>query len=288
VRTARTHLETIKADLGHKIAADLLPEDIDKWLAAKTDWAPGTKNRHKCTFSRALQLDVENGRLLRNVARIVRGRKEENERVRWLTAEEEQALVEAITINFPEYLPSFYIAVHAGPRQGEQYGLKWSDVDLERKRIFFGKTKNSGQRINSRNYREVPMNKTCLQAFQDLWAVRQLRIQEKEPVNEWVFQSARRPAERLLNPHQWFEVAVRDAGIEDFRWHDLRHSFCSRLVMKGVPLLRVKDLAGHKSIQTTMRYAHLAPEEGQSVVDVLDAGGPLGPQLVPAEKGAAA
>src|SRR5882757_2614767 len=58
----------------------------------------------------------------------------------------------------------------------------------------------------------------------------------------------------------WFDRCVEDAGIVDFTWHCLRHTFISRLVMKGVDLRTVQELAGHKTISMTVRYAHLAPD----------------------------
>jgi integrase len=67
-----------------------------------------------------------------------------------------------------------------------------------------------------------------------------------------------------------FENAVERAGIENFRFHDLRHTFASWLVMKGRPLLEVKELLGHREITMTMRYAHLAPERLREAVAALD------------------
>ena len=68
----------------------------------------------------------------------------------------------------------------------------------------------------------------------------------------------------------WFELALEEAKIKNFRWHDLRHTFISRLVMKDVNLRTVQELAGHKTISMTTRYAHLAPEHNQAAIEKLD------------------
>ena len=72
-------------------------------------------------------------------------------------------------------------------------------------------------------------------------------------------------------PRQWFEPAVRKAKIADFHWHDLRHTFASRLTMAGVDLRTVQELMGHKTIAMTVRYAHLAPKHTLAAVERLDA-----------------
>lgn len=256
VRTAKQHLETIKEELGHKIAANLTPDDVDKWITSHETWSPATMNRYKATMGKALQLAVVSGNLDRNVARLVTARKESSGRVRWLKDDEEKRLAKVIHEDWPDYLQSFIIAVHTGMRQGEQFSLEWNEVDFSRKRIFLDKTKNGTDR-------EVPMNKTCLTAMKEL--------HERRPKDvKWVFLSSRYTKERLLNPRQWFDEALAKAKVQDFHWHDLRHTFCSRLVMAGIDLLTVSKLAGHSTVAVTQRYAHLSPKHLAGAVDVLD------------------
>ncbi|MQY58388.1 MAG: tyrosine-type recombinase/integrase [Clostridia bacterium] len=75
--------------------------------------------------------------------------------------------------------------------------------------------------------------------------------------------------ERYGNIRKAFEGARKRVGITDFRFHDLRHTFASRLVMAGVNLKTVQELLGHKSFEITLRYAHLSPEHKKAALDVL-------------------
>jgi integrase len=83
-----------------------------------------------------------------------------------------------------------------------------------------------------------------------------------------VFQSEK-TGEPLENGRYWFDDAVIEAGIKNFRWHDLRHTFASRLRMKGTPLEDIADLLGHKSLALARRYAHLSPSKMHAVVSLL-------------------
>ena len=83
-----------------------------------------------------------------------------------------------------------------------------------------------------------------------------------------VFQSAK-TGEPLENGRHWFDDAAAEAQIKNFRWHDLRHTFASRLRMKGAPLEDIADLLGHKSLTMTTRYAHLGPSKLHAVVSLL-------------------
>ena len=82
---------------------------------------------------------------------------------------------------------------------------------------------------------------------------------------------AERRGRPLLSARHWFEDAIAKAGISNFTWHDIRHTFASRLVMAGVDLRTVAELMGHKKIQMTMRYAHLAPSHKLDAVGKLSA-----------------
>jgi integrase len=85
-----------------------------------------------------------------------------------------------------------------------------------------------------------------------------------------VFQSTK-TGEPLENGRHWFDDAVIAAEIKNFRWHDLRHTFASRLRMKGAPLEDIADLLGHKSLTMPRRYAHLGPNKLHAVVSLLGA-----------------
>ena len=88
-----------------------------------------------------------------------------------------------------------------------------------------------------------------------------------------VFQSAK-TCKPLENGRHWFDEAVMEAEIKNFRWHDPRHTFASRLRMKGAPLEDIADLLGHKSLTMTRRYAHLGPNKLHAVVSLLGTSGP--------------
>jgi len=82
-----------------------------------------------------------------------------------------------------------------------------------------------------------------------------------------VFRSSR--GEPLNRPRAWFTTAIEEAKIEGFHWHDLRHTFCSRMAMAGVDILVIGQIAGHKTLQITKRYSHLSPSHNLSATEKL-------------------
>jgi integrase len=135
-------------------------------------------------------------------------------------------------------------------RRSEQYSLTWDCVDLVRRQVTIPRSKHGGIRY-------IPLDNTALEALLSL----RKRGDGTGPVMVLAESGhgfvAGHP---LKTPREWFDAACRKAGILDFTWHCLRHTFASRLTMAGVPLRRVQELMGHKTIAMTCRYAHLAPQ----------------------------
>lgn len=252
VRMATIHLNAFKDEFGNRVAAEMTPDDVDKWISSHKDWTPATMNRYKATLGKALQLAVVSGHLQRNVARLVTARREDNTRVRWLKDDEEKRLRQFMS---PALTDIVTFALMTGCRKGEQFALTWDRVDFKRRVVQFVKTKTGKDR-------EVPMSETCYKILTGLH-------QKKSNGNNHVFQAGKRDAP-LKDPKKAFELAVQKAGIENFHYHDLRHTFASRLVMKGVDLYTVSKLLGHSSVAQTSRYAHLSPDHLAGAVTVLD------------------
>lgn len=236
---------------GERIADEIKPSEIDAWLGSHK-WSPATKNRYKNVFGKTFKIALADGKVTTNPARLVEQRAENNARIRFLSTQEEKHLRAAILKRFPKHVSEFDIALNTGMRKSEQFSLEWPEVSLTRKRIRLERTKNGSER-------EIPLNKTCIKVLQALHGLR--------PHDGRVFLT--RYGRDLNNPRKWFELALEESKIENFRWHDLRHTFISRLVMKDVNLRTVQELAGHKTISMTTRYAHLAPEHNQAAVEKL-------------------
>jgi hypothetical protein len=163
--------------------------------------------------------------------------------------------------DFPEHMEEFVIALQTGMRCKEQYSrIDWSCVDLVRKDIRVPQSKNG-------KGRHIPLSDAARVAFERL---RQRKFGEGAvPIRAEGPIFTGRDGERLLGAKHWFLRAVKKAGLTDFTWHDLRHSFASRLVMADVDIRTVADLLGHRTLTMTMRYTHLAPEHKQVAVERL-------------------
>jgi integrase len=137
-------------------------------------------------------------------------------------------------------------------RKGELLGIRWDAVDLTNGFIHLKQTKNG-------RARSLPINRTLRSVLMGL------RTRIDVP---WVFHDAL--GRRITDRFKPFEGAVKKAGLVNFHFHDLRHTFASWLVMAGVPLAAVSELLGHTSLAMTMRYAHLSPKHPTDAVRVLD------------------
>ena len=143
------------------------------------------------------------------------------------------------------------VAVHTGMRKGEILNLRWDQVDFEKGIITLTDTKNDQRRY-------VPMDEMVKST-----------LREMERKNDYIF-CGLCPGRPLVWIELSFRKVLEKSGIEDFKIHDLRHTFASNLVMSGVDLVTVKELLGHKTIEMTLRYSHLAPDHKMRAVNILD------------------
>ncbi len=246
--------ETWKTVLGGKTLAQIVPGDVERYLAKRQGTVkPATTNRELAFLKRVFNVAIADGKTERNPVCPVKLRKENNARVRFLTDEEEQRLREAI--GEAEW-PMVEVAMHTGLRQAEQFQLRWEHVDFTTGIITIPRSKHG-------ETRRVPMNDTVREL---------LRTRTSRLKSEYVFPcgTGDTPIDACNYMRRVFVPGLNTAAIENFHWHDLRHTFASRLVMKGVDLRTVQELMGHKTITMTLRYAHLSPAHQLDAVQKLN------------------
>lgn len=190
----------------------------------------------------------------RREGRIREGRARGNA---WRAARKRELMPDLAGQSFVDHLkPAVLLTMNTGLRRGEMLALRWTDIDLERAVLTAHDTATKSGKT-----RHIPLNAEALSVVTS-WRA--------QSTGDLVFPS--KPAPRLEDPDEpaqerplselktaW-QTLLRDAGIANFRWHDLRHHFASKLVMAGVDLNTVRELLGHADLQMTLRYAHLAPE----------------------------
>jgi len=186
------------------------------------------------------------------VSKVTKER-ENNRRDRWLTSEDEQMLLE----NSPQWLKEIIVfALHTGLRQDELLSLQWSRVDLFRKIIIIQESKNGKPRT-------IPLNRIALDILMEKAKVRNLK-------SDLVFLSNAITKICCQNLIKAFNTAKDKASIQNFHFHDLRHTFATRLAQKGVDIYKISKLLGHVSITMTQRYAHHCPESLRDGVEALE------------------
>ncbi len=248
----QTSIGNLTPFFGNQFMTAIDAESIERYKQARVaNVEPSTVNRDLQCLRRMFNLAIVWRYVSESPLRFVKFYREKSGRIRYLTRDEFGKLLEAC----PEALkPAVTVAVHTGMRQGELLALRWPDVDLENGFASVNDPKNGTPR-------KVPLNKTVRELLGRL---------RREARSEKVFCDGEgQPyASRTL---QWqFHRAVKDAKIENFRFHDLRHTCASWLAMAGVPILTIKEVLGHKDIRMTLRYSHLSPDQRVDAVRILD------------------
>jgi len=229
---------------------------IDKWKRDRAKKvAHSTVNRELTILKHMLKKAVEWDLISVNPAAGVSPFPVQEGRLRYLAEGEIPALLGACKnqITSPWLHALVVLALNTGARQGELLDLQYEDVDLERGLLYFGRTKN-------RRLKTVPMN----HAVRDVvnWLI-------KHRYGDYMFMWPWGDRVGRTTVYDAFKKACREAEIEKFRFHDLRHTAASYLVMNGVDLATVKELLGHREIEMTLRYSHLAATHKAKAVDKL-------------------
>ena len=216
--------------------------------------APATINKELQLVRHAFNLAVREWEWCReNPMHRVSMEKTHNEVDRWLTLDEEDRLMAASSPWLREFI---VFALNTGMRQGEILNLQWQDVDFTRGTLVVMKSKNGTRRT-------IPLNTTVYA----LLAAKQAAMGVSEGR---VFRTPRGNELKVRFLVREFCEARDRAGIPDFRFHDLRHTFATRLVQGGIDLYKVQRLLGHKTNHMTQRYAHHSPESLREGVKILE------------------
>lgn len=288
--TVSTMRSAFVSFLGVEIV-NLHVRDMEKWRHGRM--ASGTKaatcNRRLTALKAALNWGVKRDILQANpLERLEKLKEHDSEiKVRFLSPEERIRLFKALDDRekrirvdrgshnkwlkernkppfpdigyFADHLkPMVIIALNTGMRQGNLFSLLWGDINLDQETILL---RASETKSGKGSY--LPMNDAVRNTLEN-W----LKQSSKIAPNNLVFPSPK-TGEGFTNVKKAWAGVLKDAEIENFRWHDMRHDFASQLVMKGVDLNTVRELLGHSDLKMTLRYAHLAPTIKRSAVDLL-------------------
>ena len=161
------------------------------------------------------------------------------------------------------------VAINTEMRRGEQFKLQWPDVNFPTRTITVRRSKSGEARHLRMNDRTIAILRALPSRLKSLWVYPSENRETPLDANNFI--------NRVFNP------ALGRSRIENFRWHDLRHTFASRLTMAGVDLRTLQELMGHKTIKMTVRYTHLSPTHTLEAVNKLcELNQQVAPQVAPA------
>ncbi len=233
---------------GEKYLEEINPALVEEFQFARAgEVSKSTANRSLAALRKVFNLGIRWGLVKANPVKQVEFFKEPRGRIRFLEKPEQEALLGQCQGRLKDVV---LVALRTGMRRGELLGLRKKDVDFQKGFIYLERTK-SGQ------HRQIPIIPEVRAVLSRL----AFGLTDEEPLFR---NRLGKPYRDLRTP---FQNAMARAGIRDFRFHDLRHTYASDLVMAGVDIFTVSKLLGHSSVQTTMIYAHLSPDHHQAEME---------------------
>jgi integrase len=281
-RKYEQHLDHWEPKLGHLRLSDCRAEKIaaarDELLAtpisAKAEGgkprkrSATTANRYMATLAAVFTATVKRWHWLQvSPMQQVATPAEKNGGTRFLSEDELKRLLDVCRQSeSPDLLLAVLLSITTGARQGEILGLRWQDVDLDAGLLHLrvdNATKTKGDvRSVPIVTAALPILKARFDAYQEAQKKRTVR-DLRDPGLVFPSRISRNSPVNLRTP---WETALRRAGIENFRWHDLRHSAASFLAKNGASLIEIGAVLGHKSANTTKRYSHLTEQHTHALV----------------------
>lgn len=232
-------------DLAYRTMIGLSQQDIASFRDERLrSVAPSTAVRELAILSHVIEVALRDWGLplSRNVVRLVRRPVIRNERSRRLTGDEERHLLDGCDAGQIPFLKTIVIlAIETGMRRGELLGLRWSDISHNRRVITLTMTKNGSGR-------EVPLSQRAFQALMD-WK------QRAEVDQSTIF-----PMKAGTLEQAWRRLLAR-SNVRALRFHDLRHEGVSRLFERGLNMIEVSSISGHKELRMLKRYTHLSADD---------------------------
>lgn len=255
---------------GNRQLKDISPIDIEKYkinrkkeIKSKEKIVDGVKipakyisnttiNRDIEVLRKMFNLAIQNGWLTKNPCTGITKLRQENKLERYLTPDEEIRLIEACVGRFEYMKPIIQFALNTGMRKEEILSLTWKCVNFDNNKITLLDTKNGKKRF-------IPINSVVRSVLKDA---------HKKKCCDYVFANPITKT-RYADLKRSFVSLCEKANVENFRFHDLRHTSATRMVGAGVPITMVKDILGHSDIHTTMRYAHAITEQSLEAIETL-------------------
>lgn len=230
--------------LGQKKLGKVSTDDVRKQLRTlQKDKSHATVNRYKAALSAVYKYAQEELGCKYSPLKGIKQLKEDNARTRFLSSDEISRLLKACeSTGWPLLRLLVQMAIVTGARRSELINLKWGDVDLKKKTALLRTSKNGN-----------PRTLTFTDSVRD-------ELMSFRAVDGYIFTSPKQKSYPLKHFDFYWRKALKTAAINNFRFHDLRHTCASVLSMNGASVLEVADVLGHKSLTMTQRYAHLCTD----------------------------
>ena len=243
-------LRDLRVFFGNPTLRDITPPRIEEFQQARAkEVAPATVNRATAMLKHMFFQAEKWGMHSRNPVRMVQFLREDNLKCETLSEEQEKKLVAVA----PPYVQDLVLfAVNTGLRTSDIFNLKWTDVDLERRELTLVVKKNG-------KVHELPLNTVAFEV-----------VSRQRRVCEYVFTHPM-SGQKIKSVRGALVTAVKRAGLKKVTWHMFRHTIATRL-LETTDLVTVKEILGHESIKTTLRYAHTSADRKRRAVDNLNGG----------------